>query len=133
MRPRFELARVKAAVAADRFSLGRTSAWLKVQPFFADMLTVRAFTRSVVDCLTDEDFSVVKILDHGEVFDEYGVALPASLLERFHLEPDLATWYLKLTMRETQTEDEVFLLSLHLLERVMVRVGGVLSPRRIRT
>jgi len=73
------------------------------------------------------------VLDHGEVFDEYGVELSAEVLERFHLESDLATWYVKLTMWEGQLEDEVFLLSLHLLERVMVRVGGKLSPKRIRT
>lgn len=89
-----------------------------------------AFARSVVAALSLEDFWRTKRWPEpdGELADEYGVCLPASLLQEF--EVAVATWYVKVTVQQKRGRI-LFFMSLHPLNYEMRdRNGGPLSPER---
>jgi len=130
--PKFDLGRVKVAVAAGNFVLGKSRAVLKVQEVVPELLRGRQFAQAVIASLSPGDFAQLVALGDGEEFDVYAVELSAPVLQAFDLEAQVASWYVKLQLLDGALDDEVFVLSMHLLEYPMKRVAGVLSPRRIR-
>ena len=65
----------------------------------------------------------------GEFADEYGIRLPALVLEEF--EVDISTWYVKVTIRQNRKGQSLFFMSLHPLAFVMdERNGGPLRPEK---
>ena len=131
--PRFDLGRVKVAVAVGNFVLGKTRAVLKIQEVVPELLRGRQFAQAVIASLIPGDFAQLVALEEGGEFDVYAVELSAAVLRAFNLEAQVATWYVKLQLFDGALDDEVFVLSMHLLEYRMKRVSGVLSPRRIRS
>ncbi len=123
---RFALERVRAAAAGGRFSLGVSRCQDHLQPLLGSWLECREFAAEVLKVLRVRDFSRTVWVGDLEC-DEYGVALPGVLLERYGL-GERGTWYVKLSLQSEEQGDTVLLLSLHALERPLEREGGRLRP-----
>lgn len=123
--PRFPLSKVKAAVGAGRVSMGKSRAWLTLMEELEEMTACHRFTCALAMELEEGDFCRSVALHGGIVHDEYGLCASDKLLAEFGLRN--RAWYLKLTMRPGTYGDEAMFLSVHLLERPMLRVGGLLK------
>jgi len=124
--PGFDLSRVQAAVASDRLSLGQKRCLEHLLPLLKTLMGCRRFAADVIGCLRPSDFSRrvrIGAVEH----DEYGVALPRALRQRHGLVGQ-ETWYVKFSLRPGPDGEEIHLISLHALERAMLRVGGRLVP-----
>lgn len=132
-RPYFDLQEVKRLAEDDRFALGSGPACNGALESYlhGEGWRYRSFTRSVIQALSLEDFFRSKRWPEpdGMLADEYGIRLPAALLEEF--EVDVATWYVKVSVQNNRKGQSLFFLSLHPLAFEMwERNGGVLRPER---
>jgi hypothetical protein len=132
-RPRYELEEVRRLAREEQLALGQGPACTGELEFYLHGEVGRywPFARSVIEALSLEDFSRSRRWPEpeGELADEYGVRLPAHLLGEFEVE--VATWYVKLTVRGGRKGQRLFLMSLHPLAFEMwERNGGVLRPER---
>jgi hypothetical protein len=131
--PHFELREVKRLAEEDSFALGMGPASggaLEVY-LHGELGSYRPFARGVIQALRLEDFSHSRRWPEpeGELADEYGVRLPAALREEFEVE--VATWYVKVSVRSSRKVRLLFFMSLHPLAFEMwERNGGVLRPER---
>jgi hypothetical protein len=132
-RPYFDLQEVKRLAEEDRFALGPGPACNGALESYlhGEVGQYRSFVRSVIQALKLEDFSRFKRWPEpdGTLADEYGIRLPAVLLNEF--EVDVATWYVKVSVQNNRKGQLLFFLSLHPLAFEMwERNGGVLRPER---
>ncbi|HSP80733.1 MAG TPA: hypothetical protein VLQ93_19550 [Myxococcaceae bacterium] len=132
-RPHFELQEVKRLAQEDRFALGMgpASGGALESYLHGELGSYRPFAQRVIQALTLEDFSHSRRWPEpeGELADEYGLRLPAAVQEAFEVE--VATWYVKVSVRSNRKEQLLFFMSLHPLAYEMwERNGGVLRPER---
>lgn len=132
-RPHFDLREVKRLAQEEQFALGTGPACTGALESYlhGELGRYRSFARSVIQALTLEDFSRSKHWPEpdGELADEYGLRLPPALLGEF--EVDVATWYVKVVVKNNRKGQLLFFMSLHPLAFEMwERNGGVLRPER---
>jgi hypothetical protein len=130
-RPHFDLEQVKRLTEEDRFALGGGSACIRALEVYlhGEMARYRPFAQGVIRELSPADFSRSKRWPEpdGELADEYGIRLPATLMEEF--EVDVSTWYVKVTIQHSRKGQALFFMSLHPLAFDMnERNGGPLRP-----
>ncbi len=133
---RYLLADIHAAVLRGDFGLGRARCLdllVKEYELFDTPRECRNFARDVLMALTVNEFSKTEQIPNpntGELedFDRYGIELSDALLKKHHLARE-RTWFVRVTLRETERGKNIFCISLHDLEAPIRRVGGILSPK----
>jgi hypothetical protein len=131
--PHFDLQQVKRLAEEDRFALGDGPACRGALESYlhGEIGRYRPFAQRVIRELSLQDFWRKKRWPEpdGELADEYGIRLPATLLEEF--EVDVSTWYVKVSIRQNRKGQSLFFMSLHPLAFVMdERNGGPLRPEK---
>ncbi|MBF5044748.1 hypothetical protein FGE12_20270 [Aggregicoccus sp. 17bor-14] len=89
----------------------------------------RPFAQRVIATLSLGDFYRSEQWPRGPKgtwADEYGVRLPPALCDEFGIGP--AAWYVKVVVQRGPRGQELFFMSLHPLNFVMVRDAGTLHP-----
>jgi hypothetical protein len=141
--PKHALQDVLAAVTAKGcLTLGRKACYDRLlgsydpqEGVFSTEDECRAFARDVLLLLRPDDYAQsLSIPDTSrrpttygnEDYDVYGVRLDAATLAKHGLTSE-TTWYVKFTVRQ-QKGRKLFCLSLHRLEKSLLRVGGWLHP-----
>jgi hypothetical protein len=131
--PHFDLQQVKRLAEEDRFAFGDGPACRGALEFYlhGEIGQYRPFAQRVIQELGLLDFWRTKPWPEpdGELADEYGIRLPATLLEEF--EVDISTWYVKVTTKQNRKGQSLFFMSLHPLAFEMrERNGGPLLPEK---
>lgn len=136
MAPRFDLERVRSAAREGNIQMARSSALDHLTPYIGQLIDCYSFAAEVAQLLQPSDFYETRQLER-DLCDVFGVELPGDLLERYGFDESCATWYVKLTVREGNSGDLLFFVSLHALKEVMPgwspgtdrgRRGGRLVP-----
>lgn len=125
--PRFPLTKVHAAAAEGRVVLGGPRYKERLLPLLGEYVRMITFTEAVLQELRANDFMSSKSYE-GVDHDEYGVAISATLQERFAIE-GFETWYVKFTVETDASGEAVLMASLHGAEGPLKRVGGTLQVR----
>ncbi len=119
---KYELRRVQDAAREERISLDERRARDELGLHFRTLVEGYAFAVEALLALRPDDYCDTVSLGppHDGVYDVYGVRVARPGLP--------GCWYLKFKLEEGLYEESVFFVSIHPLEKPMVRVGGLLKP-----
>ena len=125
--PTYALTAVHAAAAEGRVMVGGANYTARLLPYVREYVKMVEFTEAVLLELRAPDFMETKAYE-GVQYDVYGIAISASLQERFSIQ-GLVSWYVKFTMEEDDAGDLVLMASLHEPTEPLRRAGGTLPVR----
>jgi len=132
--PKYSLERLQSCVAHGDFTLGHKRCLdVLIVKLKVGLIECREFVQQVVSLLSENDFSRTKVYEEEEEFDVYGIELPDELLDAHALDHEMNAWYFKFRILEGDLGHQAVVVSLHPLDRAMARVGGFLSPKRIKS